>query len=337
MSDEIMKDEELDLFWKKDPELIKKFLDQKDDYEQLCSEIAYILKKALKEQKDIGISAVVYRSKTLKSFLEKIIRKQYKKPFHDVTDFAGVRVVFLYRDDLNKIEEVIKAKFDVIEKVDKLNSKDVDKFGYGAVHYIAKLKKDYSGARYDDLKDLKCEIQVRTVLQDAWAIIDHHLMYKNKQEIPTSLQKDMSALSGFFYSADKSFETLRKERDEYLRDKERESNKDWDEFLSNEFNLDTFTTLLKRKFPNEQVENAQGQLNGVFSLLKSSGFNLQECNRIVEKYKDAADSLKKEPNLKNEHWSSASLIFFMFAIEIEGFGGVYQWPELREIFHRYRK
>src|SRR4051812_23280599 len=98
-----MTDTDVDIIWKSKPETIKRFLDQQSDYIQLCSEIAYILKKRLSESQ-IEISSISNRAKTLKSFLEKITRKTYENPFEEVSDFAGVRIVYLYQNDLKKIE-----------------------------------------------------------------------------------------------------------------------------------------------------------------------------------------------------------------------------------------
>jgi putative GTP pyrophosphokinase len=203
-----MDDRKLDLVWQENPETIKKFLEQKTDYEQLCAEIAYILKKKLSKD-SIEYSSVSFRAKTLKSFLIKIVRKTYENPFNEITDFAGVRVVFLYQNDLTRIEHIIKKEFEILKKVDKLNEKGIEKFGYGAIHYIVKIGKNSSGARYDDLKKLVCEIQVRTVLQDAWAIIDHHLVYKKESEIPTNLQRKLNSLAGLFETADNQFDILK--------------------------------------------------------------------------------------------------------------------------------
>lgn len=87
------------------------------------------------------------------SFLEKTQRKTYNDPITEITDFAGVRVVCLYTDDLPKVEKVINEHFEIIEKTDKLTNKKTDEFGYGAIHFVVKLGKTSSGARYDDLKN----------------------------------------------------------------------------------------------------------------------------------------------------------------------------------------
>lgn len=53
------------------------------------------------------------------------------------------------------------------------------------------------------------EIQVRTILQDAWAVIEHYLAYKGVNSIPDESRADFSALVGLFHLADRTFQQLR--------------------------------------------------------------------------------------------------------------------------------
>lgn len=146
-------DENVDSFWTEYPDLIKKYFEVQQDFERLCTEVSYILGKRLKDN-GITVSSISQRVKTLQSFLKKIKRKNYKDPFSELTDLSGIRVICLYRDDLPKMESVIRNEFNVIEKVDKITEQGIETFGYSAVHFTAKLGHSSSGARYDDLKDL---------------------------------------------------------------------------------------------------------------------------------------------------------------------------------------
>jgi ppGpp synthetase/RelA/SpoT-type nucleotidyltranferase len=199
--------------------------------------------------KGIDVAHTTSRAKTLNSFLEKLSRKSYGNPFDEITDLAGVRVVCLYRSDIPRLEAIVNSEFAVIEKVDKLRNMSENEFGYGAVHYVVKLGSEARGARYDDLKNLVCEIQLRTVLQDAWAIIDHHLVYKQESDVPSVLLRKLNGLSGLFETADDSFDTIRKDREHYLQEvtKSAASN---ETFLKNELNKDTLLSFLKWKFPD---------------------------------------------------------------------------------------
>jgi putative GTP pyrophosphokinase len=234
--------------WTENPEIIKRFIDQRPDYEKLCAEVAYILNREL-NKKEIEFSTITYRAKTLNSFLEKIQRKTYQDPISEITDFAGVRVVCLYVDDLPKLEEIVAGHFEIVRKIDKLTNRKIDQFGYGAIHFIVRLGGNFSGARYDDLKDLVCEIQTRTVLQDAWSIIDHHLVYKNASNIPTFLRRRLNSLAENFESVDEEFKNIRSEREDYLQDIER-SKVNSEAFLENELNLDSFIRYAHWKFPD---------------------------------------------------------------------------------------
>ena len=238
---------DVERLWKENTEFIKRFIDRQPDYEKLCAEVAYILNRELNKA-EIEFSTITYRAKSLDSFLEKIQRKSYGDPFAEITDFAGVRVVCLYIDDLEKVGAIIAENFEVVEKIDKLTNRKADQFGYGAIHFVVRLGKNASGARYDDLKNFVCEIQTRTVLQDAWAIIDHHLVYKNESNIPTILRSRLNLLAGNFRSADEKFSDLRAEREEYLKRVE-DSEIDAGQFLLNELNLDSFVRYAQWKFP----------------------------------------------------------------------------------------
>ena len=237
---------DVERFWRENPEAVKRFIEQQPDYEKLCAEVAYILNRELNKA-GVEFSNITCRAKSLNSFLEKIQRKSYRDPIAEITDFAGVRVVCLYIDDLKKLENVISEHFEIVEKIDKLTDRKADHFGYGAIHFVARLGKNASGARYDDLKNLVCEIQTRTVLQDAWAIIDQHLVYKNESNIPTVLRSRLNLLAGNFQSADEKFSDLRAEREEYLKEVE-DSKINSEQFLENELNLDSFVRYAHWKF-----------------------------------------------------------------------------------------
>ena len=52
---------------------------------------------------------------------------------------------------------------------------------------------------------LKCEIQIRSVLQHAWAEIEHDLGYKSELTIPKEVRRSFSRLAGLLELGDKEF------------------------------------------------------------------------------------------------------------------------------------
>jgi ppGpp synthetase/RelA/SpoT-type nucleotidyltranferase len=285
-----------DRLWDAQPEVIRKFLDLRPNHEKLCEEVTYILKKLLQE-KDLEYSAVTWRAKNLDSFCEKLGRKKYDDPFKEVTDLAGVRLVYLYGSDQVAIEKLIEREFKIIEKVDKIEEVGPEQFGYGALHYLVHLGKRSVGARYDDLKDLVCEIQVRTILQDAWATIAHHLSYKQESDVPKELRRRLNALSGLFETADDQFIQLRDERTKYSEEMKHEISLDAAKSLQQKVNLDNLIGFLEWRFPNREMvpETVPGLLKDI------QRFNyetLADLDRIVDQTEEAVKAFEKQEKEK---------------------------------------
>jgi ppGpp synthetase/RelA/SpoT-type nucleotidyltranferase len=278
--------------WDERPDIIRAFIEIRPQYEQLCREIEYILKKKMDEAA-IEYSAITSRAKTLKSFAEKISRKNYDAPLKDITDLAGVRLVYLYKSDRPVIEQIIESEFKIIEKVDKVEEQESDKFGYGALHYLVHLGRKSSGARYDDLKGMICELQVRTVLQDAWAIIDHHLIYKQESDVPKILKRKINSVAGLFETADDQFDRIRTEREIY---KESVKSKLGDEetFLKQETNLDTFTEFLKWRLPNLKVKDSEN-ISKALKAAEIYGYKtLSEMDTLLKRTEKARRAMSDE-------------------------------------------
>ncbi len=282
----------MDDVWQRNPELIKRFLEVRPGYELLCAEVDYILRKRITDS-GIEKSSITSRAKSLNSFLNKLQRKHYDSPFEQVTDLAGVRVVcLLYRNDIARVADMIRAEFEIAEDVDKVDKLGIDRFGYVARHFIVKLGKISSGARYDDLKQLPCEMQVRTVGQDAWAIIQHHMIYKQESQVPTQFQRKLNSLAALFETIDDQFECIRNEIEAYL---DEIHNSPDSEFLESELNLDSFKEYLRRNFPDRTVESWDGQARLVFDALVGSGYKtLNEVDAIVEKTAAARHAIGQE-------------------------------------------
>lgn len=182
-------------------------------YKQLIETVKFFISQEIQNH-SIKIHSFNHRIKSFDSFVEKIRKKEVKEPFREIMDIVGLRVVCLFHSDVKKIGDIVKKNFEIIEEDDKINSVDINIFGYMALHYKVKLKDVPSDCR--DLKNIPFEIQIRTIVQDAWASISHYLDYKNESEIPIHLKRDFYALSGLFYVADTHFEILREETREYF-------------------------------------------------------------------------------------------------------------------------
>lgn len=235
------------------PAWASEYKDLQPTYRALASEVEFAL-DATTAQAEIKTHSVSSRVKTLESLDEKCREKGIEDPLTDVNDLVGIRVVVLFLSDLPRIDQLIRRTFDVHEADDKVAGGDPASFGYMSVHYIATLKTEHSGPRYDNLKGIRFEIQVRTIVMDAWANVSHYLDYKGKSSVPEELRKDFFALSGLFYVADQHFETF---ADQARTSRERAS--DALKVDPNvEINLDTMEAFLARRYPDRTHSDRPG-------------------------------------------------------------------------------
>ena len=230
-------------------------------YCRLVDEVLYILRESIKKSK-IRIHSLTPREtkiKTFESFYDKVIRKQIRnKQFEAIEDIAGIRVICLYRSDLERLGSIISKNFDMI-RVDTSRTRTETPFGYMSDHYIVKLPKECKGARYDSIKNLKCEIQVHTILMDAWASVSHHLDYKRQVDIPSELRTDFNSLVGLFYVADTHFE-LFKDGIEKARMNLIKTVETGEFNLDQEINLDSLTAYLKWKLPEREIKSVSSEI-----------------------------------------------------------------------------
>lgn len=249
-------DTALNRTWKEKPEIIRSYFDLFPTHQRLCDEVKYILEKKIRSA-GIEIGHLSARAKTLESFCEKIERKIYRNPTVEITDLSGVRIVYLYASDRARLEQLVEEQFDIHEKVDKVSDQGVEKFGYGALHYIVTLKEQHAGARYDDLRGVRCEIQIRTILQDAWAIVAHHLSYKHEEDIPKELIRKLHALSGLFETADDQFEIINRARIEYQTRMKDSISANAELSLEAHVNLDSLLAYMAWKFPDRDTSSRE--------------------------------------------------------------------------------
>lgn len=127
-----------------------------------------------------------------------------------ISDLVGVRVVCIYESDIEKVSDILREEFELIDETDKSKELEstVSSFGYKGLHLDMKL----SGKRtklpeYDKFIDFPFEVQIRSIVQDAWSEVDHKLKYK--KQTPDHLSRRIAGLAALFEIADREFETIR--------------------------------------------------------------------------------------------------------------------------------
>jgi putative GTP pyrophosphokinase len=154
---------------------------------------------------------ITYRVKKFDSYVGKLARLR-KSQAHGpilVRDLFGLRVVCPFLDDTERAQELLVKHFPVAEVEHKGVNLSLAEFGYESVHLLVRLPKGTPSRLLPHTKRL-CEVQLSTILQDAWARIEHELVYKADRSVPKSaIRRKLAAVSATLTLADVVFQETR--------------------------------------------------------------------------------------------------------------------------------
>ena len=216
-------------------------------YDSCGSTLKILIKKILKK-KSIPFHSIEYRVKSKESFIEKCKKDKYKNPISEITDVCGLRIIGYTNHDVKEIQSIIESEF----KIDKDNSIDKsrimrdDQVGYRSVHYVASIKSNRSQLpEYQEYKHIKFEIQIRTLLQHAWAEIEHDRNYKFSGELPSEIKRRFYLVAGSLELLDREFEQISEDIDTYAKDIRNKAEKgDLDENINSTSLIEYLTVKL---------------------------------------------------------------------------------------------
>ena len=157
------------------------------------------------------------RIKSFDSYYKKILRQKPDQAAEGtslvtLTDMIGIRVICAFLEDLSIVEKILLKNFQVMEVERKGSQQSFREFGYESLHVLIKIPDDCM----PDLKepplpdDIVCEIQIRTILQDAWAEVEHELIYKSEfNPFDKPLRRKLASINASLSLADTIFQEIR--------------------------------------------------------------------------------------------------------------------------------
>ncbi|MFA4824348.1 MAG: hypothetical protein WC593_04240 [Methanoregula sp.] len=198
--------------------IISEFIEKRPLYDAFTKKTETIIKELLNEE-HFSIHEISSRTKEIDSFSDKVKKEEkFYDKLSDVTDLSGVRIICYFSDDVDKAAAIIRENFKVnYEKsIDKRKLLEPDQFGYLSLHYIV----EFSDERLilpecKKYKELMCEIQIRSILQHAWAEIEHDFGYKSSIGIPKEIRRQFSRQAGLLELADEQFVAIKNDIRDY--------------------------------------------------------------------------------------------------------------------------
>jgi putative GTP pyrophosphokinase len=126
-----------------------------------------------------------------------------------ITDIIGIRVVCPFLGDIESAVKLLSSSFQVTEIDRKGAERSFREFGYESIHLLVELPPELGAAR-PGLDIRLCEIQLRTILQEAWAEVEHELVYKAEfNPFDEPMKRKLAALNANLSLSDIIFQEIR--------------------------------------------------------------------------------------------------------------------------------
>jgi putative GTP pyrophosphokinase len=187
-----------------------------------------LIRSLLLDAGTVEISKIEGRVKDREECIQKFNRKyrptleSSETPYairERISDLIGIRVVCLYEDQIRTLHETLgDNQFKVLATTDKIaNIENTEaSFGYKGLHLDLILSEARAAMpEYRRYAAIPFELQLRTIVQDSWSVLDHKIKYK--KSIPNSLKRRINTLAALFELADREFRTIREATDEEIK------------------------------------------------------------------------------------------------------------------------
>ena len=152
--------------------------------------------------------------KNFDSFYKKLLRLHPENCDSEdlpiLSDTLGIRIICPFLEDLGVVEDQLKEMFHILEIERKGADRTFSEFGYESIHFLIQIPSAIFEKYSPVPKNLICEIQVRTILQDAWAEVEHELVYKSEfSPFDLPLRRKLASMNASLSLSDIIFQEIR--------------------------------------------------------------------------------------------------------------------------------
>ncbi|MGD9959938.1 DUF429 domain-containing protein [Nocardioides sp.] len=166
----------------------------------------------------INYLSVTGRTKSIASFAEKASRLApdgkllYPDPLTDITDQIGIRVITYVQSDVTAVADLLADQIAVLDDRDMgQETAREGRFGYASRHLVISLDAGRAASpAFASMHGLGASVQIRTVLQHAWAEFEHDIRYKGTipDEHVRDFDRRFTLAAGLLELADREFSTI---------------------------------------------------------------------------------------------------------------------------------
>ncbi len=332
-----------------------------ENYTPYLDKIMDNIKNVLSENIRLS-SQPTYKSriKSFQSYYKKLLRQKPDEAANSdilvcLTDMMGIRVICAFLEDISSVREQLQSLFDVKEVEVKGADQSFSQFGYESVHVLVSIPEscmpeNISGLEIPD--GLVCEIQIRTILQDAWAEVEHELIYKTEfTPFDLPLRRKLASINASLSLADIIFQEIR----DYQKKLQTELTKRRRSFYKMADNFPCISEENKKSGEDSSIERVNPYVAGTIDELLLQAIhshNEGDLDSAIFIYTKIIESKPKPNNVvlsvihkhrgmaffsKNDYENAVSDFHQSFELDNNNFRSIYYEGIVFAIRHQYEK
>lgn len=243
--------------------------------DELTRQLQFLL---LKKNVKLGVPTQT-RIKSFESIFEKHSSKRFniKKSILELQDLVGIRIILLFKPDIEEVLDCLKENFNVIKEYNAEDKLEYNQFGYSSKHIIISLSSEWLKVpTFRDLEPFTAEIQLRTMAQHIWAESSNLFQYKNEKNVPKVLLRSVGRISALLETVDLEYERLLDIRNDYIQKIEIDNEVD--------LNVDTLKTVLNETLPQENYGDSDEYSDVLMEVIELGIHDIPELKSIILKH-----------------------------------------------------
>lgn len=257
---------------------------------------------------------IKYRVKSFDSYFDKLRRmRQDGEDFALINDVLGMRVVLPFLEDVQLVQKLITEHFDIVEIEYKGAKNSFREFSYDSIHILIDISKNHSENTIPYMRKV-CEIQIRSTLQDAWAEVEHELIYKATSILPNdSIKRKLASLNASLTLSDIIFQEIRDYQKGIAQWRERRHESFLEKVQSDSpiiltHSMDTPTLEEKEKIAIEPLKPKSQLEKDIFEALEAH--SAQKYKQAISIYSRILRN-KMEPRIRTIIYNHRGMAYFV--------------------------
>ncbi|MFP9470015.1 GTP pyrophosphokinase family protein [Pectobacterium brasiliense] len=242
--------------------------------------------------------------------------KAYQDPYNDIEDKVGVRFVVMLQSDAEKVCEIIaqvadSQGWDAIQcrNYNEERNKSPMLFTYQSHHFIIRSREQIVLNGITISENTPCEVQVRSLLQHAYAELTHDAIYKKKTIVEPEVTRTVAKTMAFIETADEFFQKVVDKTESKTVAKN-------EPLLDTVFEEITGMQSVKQNSAIIIYDTFQNFINDNFE---------EEIARFIERTPNLGDIIK-EKTIKNKFYQQSVIIFIYWLIKRKKSAIESEWP-----------